>query len=70
MGYKGRLTAANLKEVLAGAGIDTGENGRSISRHNEAAIKDTLARNNAQAKPLASMPRRPLLSAHSASPAR
>jgi protein-disulfide isomerase len=49
MKYKGRLTAANLNEILAGAGIDTKKLAADL-KANEAAIKDTLARNNAQAE--------------------
>ena len=49
MDYKGRLTAANLTEVLVSAGID-GEKLKADLAANEAAIKETLARNNSQAE--------------------
>lgn len=49
MNYKGRLTAANLEEVLVGAGVD-GAKLKADLAANETAIKDTLTRNNAQAE--------------------
>ena len=49
MNYKGRLTAANLEEILVNAGVD-GKRLKVDLAANEAAIKDTLTRNNAQAE--------------------
>jgi protein-disulfide isomerase len=51
MGYKGRLTAANMDEILTQAGIDVVK-AKADAQTNESAIKATLARNNAQAEGL------------------
>jgi protein-disulfide isomerase len=49
MNYKGRLTAANLEEILVSAGVD-GEKLKADLAANEAVIKETLVRNNSQAE--------------------
>jgi len=49
MGYKGRLTAANLEDILTKAGVDVAK-AKADAQANDAAIKATLARNDAQAE--------------------
>jgi protein-disulfide isomerase len=49
MNYKGRLTAGNLEEILTKAGVDVAK-AKADAQTNDAAIKATLARNNAQAE--------------------